>query len=270
MALILVHCYQRSCWMAACLGTTLFNKYFLQGRSLLGICRINQELSLLKTLSAASLMRNVESADDSVILEQTGCGVCAMWGINRQCQFLAHAILVFVQQGQLLVHFSKLKRAGQSLQDKSFCCAQASSSVKSACAKAHLQLVSLCCPTTLLESEVIVAILGYYVGIGLSDIAESWNSHWVRRNENTGLWSSLCSSNLMCGLIPGYMPSSCFHAEERTYRMLMEGIPSSSHKTSADHVTDCLQESSTPSLYTLCFFVGAMFFHWLHVPLAVE
>ena len=145
-------------------------------------------------------------------------------------------------------------RAGQCLQDKSFCCAQASSSVKSACAKAHLQLVSLCCPTTLLESEVIDSIIGYYVGIGLTDIAESWNSHWVRRNENTGLWSSLCSSNLMCGLIPGYMPSSCFHAEERTYRMLMEGVASSSRQTSADHVTDCLQESSSPSLCTLCLF----------------
>ena len=87
-----------------------------------------------------------------------------------------------------------------------------------------------------------------------SDIAESWISLWVRRDETTGLWSSLCSSNLMCGLIPGYMPSSCFHAEERTYRMLMEGVASSSHQTSADHVTDCLQESSSPSLCTLCLF----------------
>ena len=73
MALILVHCYQRSCWMAACLGTTLFNKYFLQGRSSLGICRINQELSLLKTMIAVPLIRNVESGDDIVILDQTGC-----------------------------------------------------------------------------------------------------------------------------------------------------------------------------------------------------
>ena len=111
MALILVHCYQRSCWMAACLGTTLFNKYFLQGRSSLGICRINQELSLLKTLIAVPLIRNVESGDDIVILDQTGCGLCAMRGVNRQCQFLAHASLVCVQQVQLLVYLFKLKRA---------------------------------------------------------------------------------------------------------------------------------------------------------------
>ena len=140
-------------------------------------------------------------------------------------------------------------RAEQSLKDRSLCCEQPPISVQTAYAKAHLQFVSLSCPTFLLESVVIDSVIAQYLATGLDNIAMSWLTQWVRRNEQTGLWKSLCSSNLMCGLIPGYMPSSCFHAEERTYRILMEGIPTSSHKTSADHVTDCLQASSTPGFY---------------------
>ena len=56
LTLICVHGYQRLCWMASCLGTTQLKKYFLQGRSLLGICRINHELTLLTTWSALFLM----------------------------------------------------------------------------------------------------------------------------------------------------------------------------------------------------------------------
>ena len=67
-------------------------------------------------------------------------------------------------------------RAGQSLQDKSLCCAQASIPVQTAYAKAHLQFVSLCCPTTLLESVVIRSVIRYYVATGLHNMTLSWLS----------------------------------------------------------------------------------------------
>ena len=140
-------------------------------------------------------------------------------------------------------------RAEPSLKDRSLCCEQPPTSVQTAYAKANLQFVSLCCPTVLLESVAIETVMAQYIVTGLDNIAMTWQTQWVQRDEETGLWKSLCSSNLMSGFVPGYMPSSCFQAEERTYRSLMEGIPTNAHKTSADHVTDCLQASSTPGFY---------------------
>ena len=74
----------------------------------------------------------------------------------------------------------------KSLQDKSLLCAQPSFPVKTAYAKAHLQFVSLCCPSTLLESVVIRSVIGYYVAPGLHNIALSWLSQWVLLHDTKG------------------------------------------------------------------------------------
>ena len=140
-------------------------------------------------------------------------------------------------------------RAEPSQKDRSPSCEQPPTSVQTAYAKANLQFVSLCCPTVLLESVAIETVMAQYMVTGLDNVAMTWQTQWVQRDEETGLWKSLCSSNLMSGFVPGYTPSSCFQAEERTNRSLKEGIPTNAHKTSADHVTDCLQASSTLAFY---------------------
>ena len=91
-----------------------------------------------------------------------------------------------------LVHFwftspSRGARRAVPLQDTFLCCAQASIPVQTAYAKAHLQFVSLCCPSTLLESVVIRSVIGYYVAPGLHNIALSWLSQWVRLHDKTRL-----------------------------------------------------------------------------------
>ena len=139
--------------------------------------------------------------------------------------------------------------AEPSQKDRSPSCEQPPTSVQTAYSKANLQFVSLCCPTALLESVAIETVMAQYVVTSLDNVAMTWQSQWIHHDEETGLWKSLCSSNLMSGFVPGYTPSSCFQAEERTNRSLKEGIPTNAHKTSADHVTDCLQASSTLGFY---------------------
>ena len=90
-----------------------------------------------------------------------------------------------------LVHFwftspSRRARRAVPLQDTILCCAQASIPVQTAYAKAHLQFVSLCCPSTLLESVVIRSVIGYYVAPGLHNIALSWLSQWVLLHDTKG------------------------------------------------------------------------------------
>ena len=117
-------------------------------------------------------------------------------------------------------------------------------SIQAAYAKANLQFVSLCCPTSILESIAIETIIAMDITMGREDLALYSQNFLAKRDPNTGLWQTLSSSNLMSGHVPGYTPSSCFQAEERTNRSLKEGLPRNAHKTSVDQATDFLQAAS--------------------------
>ena len=117
-------------------------------------------------------------------------------------------------------------------------------SIQAAYAKANLQFVSLCCPTPILESIAIETIIAMDITMGREDLALYWQNFLAKRDPNTGLWQTLSSSNLMSGHVPGYTPSSCFQAEERTNRSLKQGLPRNAHKTSVDQATDFLQAAS--------------------------
>ena len=121
---------------------------------------------------------------------------------------------------------------------------QLPASIQAAYAKANLQFVSTCCPTPVLESMAIETIVGMDITMGRDDLALYWQNFLAKKDPDTGLWQTLCSSNLMSGHVPGYTPSSCFQAEERTNRSLKEGIPRNAHKTSVDQATEFLQASS--------------------------
>ena len=121
---------------------------------------------------------------------------------------------------------------------------QLPASIQAAYAKANLQFVSTCCPTPVLESMAIETIIGMDITMGRDDLALYWQNFLAKKDPDTGLWQTLCSSNLMSGHVPGYTPSSCFQAEERTNRSLKEGIPRNAHKTSVDQATEFLQASS--------------------------
>ena len=90
----------------------------------------------------------------------------------------------------------------------------------------------------------IETIIGMDITMGRDDLALYWQNFLAKKDPDTGLWQTLCSSNLMSGHVPGYTPSSCFQAEERTNRSLKEGIPRNAHKTSVDQATEFLQASS--------------------------
>ena len=121
---------------------------------------------------------------------------------------------------------------------------QSPASIQAAYAKANLQFVSLCCPTPVLESISIETIIGMEMTLGREDLAMYWQNSLAKHDAKTGLWQTLCSSNLMSGHLPGYTPSSCFQPDERTNHSWKEGIPRNAHNTSVDQVTESLQESS--------------------------
>ena len=92
-------------------GTPQCKGYFLEGRFLVEICRINYESMSKKTLSPAFRMRNAEGAGQSLNGKKTGCRVCAMWAISPQGQPLAYAMLAMHPQGQPLDQFVKPRHA---------------------------------------------------------------------------------------------------------------------------------------------------------------
>ena len=97
--------------MASRLGTPQFKGYFLEGRFLVEICRINYEVMSKTTLRPAFRMRNAEGAGQSLTGKKTGCRVCAMWAVSLQGQPLAYAMLALYPQGQPLDQFLKPRLA---------------------------------------------------------------------------------------------------------------------------------------------------------------
>ena len=108
--------------------------------------------------------------------------------------------------------------AGPAQQDGSPSGEQSPVSVQAAYAKANLQFVSLCCPTPVLESVAVETVMAQDMVMGRDSLALYWQKELVKRDDVTGFWRSHSSSNLMSGFVPGYTPSSCFQAEERTNR----------------------------------------------------
>ena len=143
---------------------------------------------------------------------------------------------------------------------------QSSATVQAAYSKANLRLVSLCCPTPLLQSIAMETVMAHDMFRGLDHLVMYWQHQLAKRHNDTGLRKPVGSTDLMSEFVPGFTPGSCFQAGERCNRSLMKGMPSTAHKACIDEAIDFLKARSPLASFGPCsWFSSHDLLHIMHV-----